>query len=330
MNKSLFFLLALSFLAPFAAAQGQQRLSFLSYVISVEPLNGASLERIEAMVRNDSTELVERLDFSFGPLVPGTLKASVDSEAAAVEEGAESFSVLLPAPLGRNQQARVSMEFSKEGLLEELEDSRLLSLSFTSPGELSNFYIKVLLPEGAFIPLEQPGTLSTAFVSPEPSGFTTDGQKITVFWDADLAPGESFPIYLRFSQAAKPSVVEFDYLLLLSFIAALALFFAGIYSRRFSGTPTKAVSRAPKTTPSKEFGRREKIVKGYFELLQDSEKSVVSFLRNGQKTQAELLELTGFSKAKLSRILASMEQRNVVERRLVGRTNVVKLKNKAL
>ncbi len=62
--------------------------------------------------------------------------------------------------------------------------------------------------------------------------------------------------------------------------------------------------------------------------LKDEEKRVFELVReNGAIFQADLIEKTGFGKAKMTRILDRLEGRGFVERKRRGMTNVVVLKS---
>ena len=61
--------------------------------------------------------------------------------------------------------------------------------------------------------------------------------------------------------------------------------------------------------------------------LRPEEKQIFNFVKeNGAIFQADLIEKTGFGKAKMSRIIDRLEGRGLVERKRRGMTNVVVLK----
>ena len=61
--------------------------------------------------------------------------------------------------------------------------------------------------------------------------------------------------------------------------------------------------------------------------LRPEEKQIFNFVKeNGAIFQADLIEKTGFGKAKMSRIIDKLEGRGLVERKRRGMTNVVVLK----
>ena len=61
--------------------------------------------------------------------------------------------------------------------------------------------------------------------------------------------------------------------------------------------------------------------------LTAEEKSILSLIqKEGAIFQADIIEKTGFGKAKVSRILDRLEGRNIIERKRRGMTNIVVLK----
>ena len=68
-----------------------------------------------------------------------------------------------------------------------------------------------------------------------------------------------------------------------------------------------------------------------YEILEKDEKTIVdTLLKNGELTQNELVKKTNLSKPKISRVTSELEERNIVEKKRVGKTQVVKLKKKIL
>lgn len=63
-------------------------------------------------------------------------------------------------------------------------------------------------------------------------------------------------------------------------------------------------------------------------LMRGDERKIVEILMNsgGELTQTEICKETGFSKAKVSRLLDELEKRGVVERREIGRLKFVRLR----
>ena len=79
----------------------------------------------------------------------------------------------------------------------------------------------------------------------------------------------------------------------------------------------------------KEPGRISIRTKMDLKSLEGDEKIIYKRLldSNGTVFQSELMEKTGFSKVKITRVLDKLEAKNIVERRRRGMTNIVVVKN---
>jgi uncharacterized membrane protein len=62
-------------------------------------------------------------------------------------------------------------------------------------------------------------------------------------------------------------------------------------------------------------------------ILPEEERAIVELLlKEGKMEQTYVVAESGFSKVKVSRVLAKLEQRGVVEKKPLGNTNLIKLK----
>lgn len=77
-----------------------------------------------------------------------------------------------------------------------------------------------------------------------------------------------------------------------------------------------------------ELTEKERNLEKTMKTLSDDERMVCETIRNsgGALFQSGLIEKTGFSKVKISRILDKLEGKNLVERRRQGMTNLVLMK----
>ena len=132
-------------------------------------------------------------------------------------------------------------------------------------------------------------------------------------WEKNsLRGGESFPVFLIYKENKSSSVIIYIAILIL----VLAGFLAYLKSRR-------------KSNVIKTFTSRRKVSKQKTELhLLESEAAVVKALKDskGEMWQKQIQIKTGFSKAKLSRVIRNLESRGLVKRIPLGNTNKIKLK----
>ncbi|PIN77329.1 hypothetical protein COV15_02360 [Candidatus Woesearchaeota archaeon CG10_big_fil_rev_8_21_14_0_10_34_12] len=143
-----------------------------------------------------------------------------------------------------------------------------------------------------------------------PNGFKTetDGRRISILWEfEDIAGDEDVPLFVVFSSVHK----GFDNYLVLAVVAVILLT-AYFYFRK------------PKSIGKKNNGKKE-----IEEHLLESEKAVLNELKNAEKNelwQKQLQIKTGFSKAKLSRVVRNLEARNIIRKIPLGNTNKIRMK----
>ncbi len=167
--------------------------------------------------------------------------------------------------------------------------------------------ITLKLPVGYIIPREKDKDESF-YISPKPKDVYSDGQRIILNWEQ---PGQELSISAVARQVIGPP---------LGWMAATALSFilAAAISIWF-------VLGKPKTIKQKPVKKKLPIIPS----LIDKEQQVVNFLKEtGEVWQKQIQQATGFSKAKVSRIVRNLEERGVVTKTIYGNTNKIALKQK--
>ena len=104
--------------------------------------------------------------------------------------------------------------------------------------------------------------------------------------------------------------------IILLVIVAIILIFAKPHEKLIIQTKTKTIHKKPE---KKKINLTE---------LKPEEKEVLNLIRENKAIfQADLIEKTGFGKAKMTRIIDRLEGKEIVERKRRGMTNVVVLKD---
>jgi len=185
--------------------------------------------------------------------------------------------------------------------LEKVSDGYYLinTIKFNFPAD--NVTIRLILSEGNFVDIEK--------IFPKPSSITTDGKQISLIWNLDnVKQGDDLPIVAGIK--AKSSSLSWLFLILVVLIALSALYL--IYDKLIKGKAAKKEEKSP--------------IESH---LIESEKAVLSALKEadrGEMWQKQLQISTGFSKAKLSRVIRNLESRNLIDKIPFGNTNKVRLK----
>jgi uncharacterized membrane protein len=185
--------------------------------------------------------------------------------------------------------------------LEKVSDGYYLIDKIKFNFSVDNVAIKLILSEGNFVDIKK--------IFPEPSSIITDGKQISLIWNLNnVKQGTDLPIVAGIK--AKSSSLSWLFLILVVLIALSALYL--IYDKLIKGKFSKKEEKSP--------------IESH---LIESEKSVLSALKGadrGEMWQKQLQISTGFSKAKLSRVIRNLESRNLIDKIPFGNTNKVRLK----
>ncbi|KYC45616.1 MAG: MarR family protein [Candidatus Methanofastidiosum methylothiophilum] len=147
-------------------------------------------------------------------------------------------------------------------------------------------------------------------IIPEPTYLQSDGKRIIVLWEMK-SPKTPMMFKIKYNSLVTNNGVDMN--ILVSFAIILILFISlGIFLLyRFTNKKELEV----KIPPS---------------LLSEDEMTICDIIKNegGIIKQKKLSSLTGFSKAKITKILTNLEKKELIEREPVGRTFVITLKKK--
>jgi uncharacterized membrane protein len=166
--------------------------------------------------------------------------------------------------------------------------------------------VTLTLPVGYIVPREK-GKDEDFYVSPKTKDVYSDGQRIILEWQQK---GQELPVSVLAKRVIGP---PFGWIAATAVLVILTAMFVAwfILSQRRQ--------RAPKVKAQK---KKQVIV-----TLIDKEQQVVEFLKlNGEVWQKQIQQSTGFSKAKVSRILRNLEERGVISKTIYGNTNKIALK----
>ncbi|MCD6522250.1 MAG: winged helix-turn-helix transcriptional regulator [Candidatus Diapherotrites archaeon] len=273
---------------------------FLEYAVSIHINQDLSAEQnIRLNIMNNDTRPIKELNIS---LPYGTVK---EVKHARYSNNA----LVLDEPLLQHKNVTVDVLLTSEQVVGEIRGRKALFLMTHIPYATEHFSLDVSLPVGYVVANEKEETYP---VYPTPE-YSSDGRHIILRWrDTNLSPNQYIETFIIFE-----SVIRKE--------------------RTIIGIPTKDIKWAiPGIILSFLFGYflaagalsalMQKIRQIPVQLNED-EKNIVDILsKHKHITQAELLRKTNFSKAKLSRLLRSMEERNIIKKETKGKTNIISLK----
>lgn len=167
---------------------------------------------------------------------------------------------------------------------------------------LNAFRLRVLLPEGTgLIDTKQPYTPSDGRVGSE-------GRRIFLEWTADSPQlADRFRYRIAYEQLAV--VDKYEPLIYVLGMLVIVLAAAGgvIYLRRTR--------------------EQRKTIASVFPVLKEDEQEVLRYIidEEGEVEQRQIVSDMSYSKAKVSRLISDLEERNLLEKEKAGRVNVVRL-----
>ena len=171
---------------------------------------------------------------------------------------------------------------------------------FVFPFKVSRLVTMIKLPEGYTF-------TDTSKIIPQPKRIGSDGKRIFAFWNyQDLEPDSALRVSFFFETPKAPSNSS-SYLIIavvvLTFIVLIAIFYLFYYRKR-----------------------QFRIA---LSVIDEEERKVLEILDSENKpiNQKKIVELTGFSKAKVSRIINSLHERKIVDVERRGRVNLVRLRS---
>lgn len=185
----------------------------------------------------------------------------------------------------------VKLSFRTKGMIEKASDKYLFSQSFSVPYDVNDMTITVILPSKFSI-------LSPIF--PSPKSISAAGKEVIVIWSyGPIRAGQENFLILGFRE----NYGRFFWIPY-AITSLIFAFTAGLLIGRKISRPSRYVA------------------------LADEEK-VLQVLRDRRSvTQAELVQILGFSKAKLSKLLSQMEKEGLIRREKFKKTFIITIAEK--
>lgn len=260
-----------------------------------------SPDRVEITRHYDSITTDRISHLASGRYEPSDLSArdgrgALDCEVDRLDIGRE----ILCDPRNRSDYT-VTISYQGE-LTEERDDGPLFTYSsrFLVPTDRTRF--RVVLPEG--FGLRSNGDA----YAPGGAEVGSEGRRIFVQWTANVSLGDAIDYSVRYEELDVLENIALRNLSAILFAAVLVLAGAVVYVwRRRSGDGETIAS--------------------VFPVLKDDEKEVLRYVidREGEVEQREIVDSLDYSKAKISRLVSDLEERNLIEKEKRGRVNVVSL-----
>ncbi len=212
-------------------------------------------------------------------------------------EDEEDFIIVIHKNIEPEQNEKINMKFEYTKI-RKIENIYIFGYSIETP-EVNNFEVLIKLPVGAVIS----DTTETESIFPKPDVIGSDGQRIILRWEKENTEDEEFRIFILFEPIHEETLTSFGFYPIFIIILS-ATIILGIYLF---------------------FQKRESKIKTIG--LDKNEKKVYNFIKSKKEIkQKSIQKELDFSKPRLSKLLRSLEEKKLIEKKPSGRTNIIKIK----
>jgi len=198
----------------------------------------------------------------------------------------------------------ISTKFNWNGLVQKRGNISFFSMDIPILWNTDEVLVIIKLPDKTLL-------AEKALLPISPSGYHigSDGRRILASWSFnDKKPGDVIPIRLYY-EPLSPEFIAEDLVYILIFVLIIIVIVGTLFIFR-------------------KVSKKSELV---LSVLNESERLIVDIIRKEKKKmvdQRRIVSLSGFSKAKVSRIIRSLEERGIVESERLGRRNKITLKKK--
>lgn len=196
-------------------------------------------------------------------------------------------------PLQPNASTVVMIRFNVTNAVSKVGEGYVFSPVFSLPTGTEEFRLRVRLPEGMGLPRPVSGISGFTDVAPLPDNVYSDGRAIIFEWKRYSTAGD-FAVYIRYTKPYNEGKKKLLYTV--GFLVVLA---AGGYYL------LKSKRRKPEA-----------------ERIQGDKKRVLDLIEaNEGIVQKKIVDITGFSKAKVSMIVSNLERDGLIRKERFGLKN---------
>ncbi len=228
------------------------------------------------------------------------LASNIVIEKGNCEEKSEILGKVVKCNLKPSERSDVIILYDLKNV-QKVSNYFVYKNSFKLNFDTKNFFIIIKLPEGTGLrkPIEESYFPKNALIG-------SDGRRTTISWEkSNMKSGEIFDVSVAFEKiGAVQNSFPLEFIFLIIVIIVLALVFYQIYSK--------------------------KSLKFIIPVLKEDEKKIFNVILkhgNGVKQKVVVKE-SGYSKAKVSKVLSSLKERGLIRLERVGRTNKIYIERK--
>ncbi len=273
-------------------------------LLVIIPISTAQTMNVDYQMLYDKVFVAEKISFE----KEANLQLQIPEKAFAESVYVNSNQIFSTSYLYQIENAKeIELNYLTTELLEKTPKKSFLA-EIKIPADMNELTIRLTLPENSILDTPLKPNLS---IFPKPLKTETNGQKISIIWQfSNLKKDESVSLFVIFKERA------YNPLAILLIFLSVVLIVLVTYLLR-------------KKKKRKSIKKRKIKTRGIEFHLMESEKAIINALKTAQRNelwQKQLQLQTGFSKAKLSRLIRNLEARNLIKKIPLGNTNKIVLK----
>lgn len=289
-------------------------LVLLAFLISTASATTIESESVEINLDNNKVEvdvIVEELTHSTFTYITSypmeNVQVQIDGETQDCTVNSLSVGSEVRCDIEQTQNFTANIEFYTSDLVAPHEDINVFRYSHSVYRPTEEYNLRVLLPSGAALVNEEGA--ATPIVTPENFNTGSDGRQIYIEWTDNPSLGQN----LNYEAMFEPVSTPFDYLRILPLLLVAVL-----------GTLTYLIWR--KQNKNEKHPNNEEM-----EELEEDEIEIIEILKEneGEMLQKDVVDESDYSKAKISGLVSSLVEKEVLAKKKEGRSNKLTLqKNK--
>ncbi len=255
-------------------------------------------ENIEIKIHNNENREIETFRYPFVGKIYYFNVLGNKSCTSSYEGGKTYITCKFKKPIKPGENATIKYVFKKP--IEKTDNLYILKISYILFANVKSFNLEVKFAEGYII--------AENGVSPAGYKLDSDGRHVIVRWEYEKIPAElrSFRAIILYEKVAGKYTLYYYGIAILIVILAFLIIKPKIFKKR----------------------KKEEIISKIEVLKEDEQKILKIIIENEGIEQRKIEEITGFSKAKVSKILSELEKRGLIVKKAFGRKNRIYLSDK--
>jgi uncharacterized membrane protein len=293
-------------------------LYFEEYIVNIVPVGDLAHETVSFLVVNDDSSSMSAGNYTIGTRVEDVRVTDDKGLLQFSVESSDDFTVITydyRSPISPGGSSEITVFFKATGIVGlstfvdaegSRHEDRVVATGFSAPGDIRKMEVMVRLPAEAWLPrsLGERETAAGSPVQPLDAQILTNGTNLVLTWSRqNLNLGDRFDLLVAYNfpgQIIRTSPLT----IMIALLSGIGLGSLSVF----------LLLRGRK---------REERTKHTMALLEEGERKILKTImgRGGEVRQDELLEATGYSKARVSQLVTRLEKLGLVRKEKFERTN---------